>query len=313
MGSDGLPGSFGWLLWGGLRGGFLAGCLRGFSRWDSGLLFEWGEGAARALGGVLGGVEVSGLGAGVGVGMVAVGGLGCPTQAELGWGTRIMVAYGVVAGEEGAGVGRGDGGDLFGGTAGYDLAAALAAVGAEVEDVVGVADDVEVVLDDDDGVAEVGEAVEDFEEFAHVVEVEAGGGLVEEVEGASGLALGELPGQLHALGFTAGERGGGLAEVDVAEADVDEGLEADGDVGDVLEDWERFFDGEVEDVGDVVAVEVDGEGFLIVTAAVADLTKDVHVREEVHLDAALAFALAGFAASALDVKGEAAGLLAAFA
>src|ERR1035437_5881806 len=35
--------------------------------------------------------------------------------------------------------------------------------------------DVEVVLDDDDGVAEVGEAVEDFEELAHIVEVEAGG------------------------------------------------------------------------------------------------------------------------------------------
>ena len=90
----------------------------------------------------------------------------------------------VVAGEELAGVGAGDGGDLFGGAMGDDVAAALAAFGAEVEDVVGVADDVEVVLDDDDGVAEVGEAVQDFEELADVVEVEAGGGLVEEVEGA---------------------------------------------------------------------------------------------------------------------------------
>ena len=119
-----------------------------------------------------------------------------------------------------------DGGDLLGGAVGDDAAAAFAALGAEVEDVVGVADDVEVVLDDDDGVAEVGEAVEDFEELADVVEVEAGGGLVEEVEGAAGLALGELAGELHALGFAAGEGGGGLAEVDVAEADVDEGLRA---------------------------------------------------------------------------------------
>ncbi len=45
-----------------------------------------------------------------------------------------------------------------------------------------------------DGVAEVGEAVEDFEELADVVEVEAGGGLVEQVEGAAGLALGEFAG-----------------------------------------------------------------------------------------------------------------------
>jgi hypothetical protein len=61
-----------------------------------------------------------------------------------------------------------------------DQAASIfAAFGAQVEDPVGVADDVEVVLDDDDGVAEVGEAVEDFEKLAHVVEVEAGSGLVE--------------------------------------------------------------------------------------------------------------------------------------
>ena len=52
------------------------------------------------------------------------------------------------------------------------------------------------------GVAQVGEAVEDFEELAHVVEVEAGGGFVEEVERAAGLALGELAGELHALGFS---------------------------------------------------------------------------------------------------------------
>ena len=76
------------------------------------------------------------------------------------------------------------GGDLLGGAVGDDVAAAFAALGAEVDEVVGVADDVEVVLDDDDGVAEIDEALEDFEELADVVEVEAGGGLVEEVERA---------------------------------------------------------------------------------------------------------------------------------
>ena len=140
-------------------------------------------------------------------------------------GLELAVGGGVVALEELAGVGAGGGGDLGGAALADEAAAVFAAFGAEVEDPVGVADDVEVVLDDDDGVAEVGEAVQDFEELADVVEVEAGGGLVEQVEGAAGLALGELAGQLHALGFAAGERGGALAEVDVAEADVDQGLQ----------------------------------------------------------------------------------------
>ena len=101
---------------------------------------------------------------------------------------------------------------------GDDATAVFAAFGAEVEDPVGIADDVEVVLDDDDGVAEIGETVKDFEELADVVEVKAGGGLVEQVESAAGLALGEFAGQLHALGLTAGESCCALAEVHIAQA-----------------------------------------------------------------------------------------------
>ena len=136
-------------------------------------------------------------------------------------------------------------------------------------------DDVEVVFDDDDGVAVVGEAVQDLEEVADVGEVQAGGGFVEDVEGVAGLAFAELGGELDALGFAAGEGGGGLAEMDVAEADVDEGLELLAGVGDVAEEGEGVFDGEVEDVGDGVAAVFDVEGFVIVTAAFADfaLTK----------------------------------------
>lgn len=54
---------------------------------------------------------------------------------------------------------------------------------------VGGSDDVGVVLDDDDGVAAVEEGAEGGEEFLDVVEVEAGGGLVEDEEdGFVGLA-----------------------------------------------------------------------------------------------------------------------------
>jgi len=83
--------------------------------------------------------------------------------------------------EVGAGVGAGVGGDLLGGPGGDDLAAGVAAFGAEVDDPVGGLDDVEVVLDDEEGAAAVDELAEGGEELLHVVEVEAGGGLVEDV------------------------------------------------------------------------------------------------------------------------------------
>ena len=123
---------------------------------------------------------------------------------------------------------------MFGGALGDDAAAVVAAFGAEVDDPVGLLDDVEVVLDDEDGVAEVDQALQDVEQFADVVEVQAGGGLVEDVERAAGLAAAEFAGQLDALGFAAGERGGGLAELDVAEADVDQRLQLVPDLRDVL-------------------------------------------------------------------------------
>ena len=59
------------------------------------------------------------------------------------------------------------------------------------------------MFDHDHGVALVGQAVEDFQELADVLEVEAGGGLVEDVEGLAGGSAAEFLGELHALGFAA--------------------------------------------------------------------------------------------------------------
>src|SRR5882762_5448366 len=106
------------------------------------------------------------------------------------------------AGEGLAGVGLFRGRDEFGRALGDDAAAAFAAFGAEVDDPVGLLDDVEVL--------------------SNVVEMQAGGGLVEDVERAARLAFGKLASQLDALGFAAGKSCGGLTERDIAEADFDE-------------------------------------------------------------------------------------------
>lgn len=100
----------------------------------------------------------------------------------------VAVGGGEGGGEGGAGEGFFVAGDLLGCALSDDVAAAGAAFGAEVDEPVGLFDDVEMVLDDDDGVAEVDETIEDIHQFANVVEMKAGGGLVENVECAAGLA-----------------------------------------------------------------------------------------------------------------------------
>src|SRR5882724_3611821 len=217
------------------------------------------------------------------------------------------------AGEGLAGVGLFGAGDELGRALGNDAAAAFAAFGAEVNDPIGLLDDVEMVLDDEHGVAEIDEALQDVEELSNVVEVQAGGGLVENVERAAGLAFGKLASQFDALGFAAGKSGGGLAEGDVAETDFDERGELLLNLRNIFEELERVARRQIQDVADGMALVADGERLRIVAAAAADFTHHVNVGKKIHFDAAEAIALAGFAAAAFHVKTEAAGAVAALA
>jgi hypothetical protein len=107
-------------------------------------------------------------------------------------------------------------GHVLGRAHGDDLAAAVAAFGTEVQQPVGGLHDVEVMLDDDHGVALVDQLVQHFQQLLGVLEVQAGGRLVEDVERAAGGALAELLGQLHALGLAARQGRRLLADLDVA-------------------------------------------------------------------------------------------------
>ena len=115
---------------------------------------------------------------------------------------------------------RGPAGDeVCGGAFEDEPAAVVAGAGAEVDDPVGVRHDRLVVLDDDDRLAGVDEAVEQAEQVLDVGQVQAGGGLVEDVDVA---LLGHLGGQLEPLPLAAGQGGERLAEGEVAEPDVGE-------------------------------------------------------------------------------------------
>ena len=132
---------------------------------------------------------------------------------------------GEAAGEIFSGDGVGVGGDFGDGARGEDVAAEFARAGAQVEQVVGGADDGGVVLDDKDGVAEIAQGVEDADELGGIARMEADGGFVQHVECAD-KARAERCGELDALRFSAGERGGEAVEGEVFEADFHEEVNA---------------------------------------------------------------------------------------
>src|ERR1700754_1453478 len=86
--------------------------------------------------------------------------------------------------EEAAGVGGGGAHYVFGGAGGDEGAAFVAAFGAEVDDVVGGLDYVQIMFDDEERAAGFDERAEGGEEFVDVVEVETRRRLVEDVERA---------------------------------------------------------------------------------------------------------------------------------
>ncbi len=75
--------------------------------------------------------------------------------------------------------------DLFGRAGGDDFAALVAAFGAKIDEPVGGLDDIEIVFDDEQRGAGFEKFAESGKKLGDVVEVEAGGGLVEDIEDAA--------------------------------------------------------------------------------------------------------------------------------
>ncbi len=69
--------------------------------------------------------------------------------------------------------------------------------------------------------------------------------------------------------------------------------------------------GHIQDIGDVFILEADLQGLAVITAAVADITRDIDIRQELHLDHELSLPGACLASSPFDIEGEAPFLIAA--
>ena len=195
-------------------------------------------------------------------------------------------------------------------TGGDDAATGLATLGPEIDDVVRAFHDLEVVLDNDDGISGCPQPQQDVDEQFDIGKMEAGRGLVEEVERAAGLAATEFGRQFDALGLTPGKGIGRLSEAQVSEADLRQGFQFFLKCRHVPEERTCLLDGHFEHVRYVAAAVSYLEGLAIEPAAAADLAGHEDVREKVHRDPLGTNALASVAAPAAVVECEAGGAIA---
>lgn len=99
-------------------------------------------------------------------------------------------------------------------------ATAVAALRTKVNHIVGGFDDVEVMLDNKHGVPRVHQTLQYLKQLTNIIEVEAGSGLIENIEGFACLATLKLACQLHTLSLTTRKRSGGLAQANIAQAHI---------------------------------------------------------------------------------------------
>ena len=193
---------------------------------------------------------------------------------------------------------------------GDDTSATAAALGTEVDDIVSGFNDIQIMLNDNHTFTLIHQASQHLQEAIDVLAMQASGWLIEDVEGLASWALRQLGGQLDALGFPTRKSGGWLSQLNLAEAHILNGFDFIVDAWNIFKEFHRFVHGHVEHLRDVFATIGHLEGFTVVALALADLTRRIHIRQEVHFNFDNAISAAGLTASALDIEGEAPRLVA---
>src|SRR3989442_1489735 len=192
-----------------------------------------------------------------------------------------------------------------------DAPARVAGARSQLDHPVGPLDDVEMVLDDEHAVAGVDEPVEHAAQRSDVVEVQSRRRLVEDVELAPGAAFParerELACDLQALRLAAGQRGRGLAELQVSEPDLLQVPQGARQPRLAVEALQRLVHGPLEHVVDRAAAELHLEHRFLEALARADVAGHEHVGEEHHIDQYVPRPFAGLAPPPGHVERERAG------
>src|SRR5581483_2096691 len=186
-------------------------------------------------------------------------------------------------------------------------------------------DHVEVVLDHNNRAARFHQPAEGREQLADIVEVEACGGLIEDIQGTmpatrlvgisrtKGLArTWQVRCQLHALGFATREGGCRLPEPEIAESNLVEHAQFFYDFGRIRKELQSLFHREVQNSVDVLAPVAYVEYLWFVARAFAFFADELDVGEELHFHGHRPVALTVLASAAWNVEGEMPGAKAAF-
>src|SRR5690625_2996835 len=190
-----------------------------------------------------------------------------------------------------------------------DGAAPTAAFRPHIDHPVGILDHVEIMFNYDHGVSLIDQNLQHAQKAMNIFEVQARGRLVEDVNRTSRRAFAKFRSELDALSFPAGERWRRLAEPHVAQAHIYQGAQVPRDRGNCLEELGSLFNRHIEYLGNVLALKAHLKSFPVIARTLTDLARNIHIRQEIHLNTQRPVTGARFTAPALDIEREATGLI----
>ena len=217
---------------------------------------------------------------------------------------------------------------LFRRALGHDEAAGITAFRAQINQPVAGANHVQVVLDDDQRMSGFEQLAQGAHQFGNVVKVQARGGLIEQKQrafarqllAAAGGTFGGLcqkSRKLEALRFPARQSGHGLAELDVFQPDIHDGLQGADHIAVLRKQGSGFAHREGQHIGHVqvprlrlahsLALHRDLENLGAVALAIAIGAAQIHIGQKLHLHVLEARATAGGATAITAVEAEFAG------
>ena len=113
-------------------------------------------------------------------------------------------------------------GDIFRCTGGYDCATAVTTFRSKVDNPISGFYHIQVVFNDDDGIAVIAEPVQYGKQLFNIVEVQAGSGFIKDVQRVSCVAFGQFTRQFYPLRFATGQSRGALAQFYIIKTDLGE-------------------------------------------------------------------------------------------
>ena len=198
-------------------------------------------------------------------------------------------------------------GHLLGRPGSHHGASPLSSFRSQVDDPVGRLDDIQVVLNDQDGGSGPHQAAKGPQQLVDIIEMQTGGGFVEQVERILAHLAGQVKGQLDPLGFPARERGGGLAQPEVAQPHILQHSQLPGQPGDGGEEAQCLPHGHLQHFVDILAFVAHLQQARFEASPLAFLAHQLHVRQKLHLHGNGSISPAMIAAASRQIEGKVTG------